>query len=79
LKKRESPSALMGAEVCRGGEKRPCGWLKDKFGLSWQTEPTILPRLLSDEEAAKVQRVMKAMLQMDKLDIRCLEEAAHAS
>ena len=68
----------MGAEVCRGGEKRPCGWLKDKFGLSWQTEPTILPRLLSDEEA-KVQRVMKAMLQMDKLDIRCLEEAAHAS
>lgn len=55
-----------------------CGWLKDKFGLSWQVVPTRLTQLLEDKDEAKVQRVTKAMLQMKKLDIKALEDAAHA-
>jgi predicted 3-demethylubiquinone-9 3-methyltransferase (glyoxalase superfamily) len=59
-----------------GGEEGPCGWLKDRFGLSWQIVPTALPKLLSDPDREKAQRVMAAMLQMRKLDIAGLERAA---
>ena len=58
-----------------GGEVQ-CGWVKDKFGLSWQVVPTVLGQLLSEPDRAKAQRVMKAMLGMKKLDIRALKEAA---
>src|SRR5215510_340516 len=60
-----------------GGEPRAqqCGWLKDKFGLSWQVVPTVLPKLLTDPDPAKAQRVMNALLQMKKLDIAALERA----
>jgi predicted 3-demethylubiquinone-9 3-methyltransferase (glyoxalase superfamily) len=56
-----------------------CGWLKDKFGLSWQIVPTVLPQLLSDPDPEKSQRVMKAMLTMKKLDIRALKQAYEKS
>jgi len=59
-----------------GGKQVQCGWLKDKFGLSWQIVPAILPELLSDKDAAKSQRVMQAMLEMVKLDIKKLKQAA---
>lgn len=58
-----------------GGEKGPCGWLKDKFGLSWQIVPNILGELMSDPDAEKARRVTQAMLKMSKLDIRLLKEA----
>lgn len=61
-----------------GGEPGPCGWLKDRFGLSWQVVPTVLPRLLEHEEPERAQRVMAAMLQMSKLEIEPLEQAAAA-
>jgi predicted 3-demethylubiquinone-9 3-methyltransferase (glyoxalase superfamily) len=59
-----------------GGEPGPCGWLKDRYGLSWQIVPTIMPKLLSDPDRAKAQRVMTAMMQMGKLDIAELQKAA---
>lgn len=59
-----------------GGEKRQCGWLQDKFGVFWQITPTILPELLSGKDTAKAGRAMEAMLQMTKLDIKRLKEAA---
>jgi predicted 3-demethylubiquinone-9 3-methyltransferase (glyoxalase superfamily) len=59
-----------------GGEKSRCGWLKDKFGVSWQIIPPILGDLLNDEDSEKSGRVMQAMLQMDKLDISKLKQAA---
>jgi len=58
-----------------GGEPGRCGWLKDKFGLSWQVTPTVLPRMLVDPDPAKPNRVMHAMMQMNKLDIARLEQA----
>lgn len=58
-----------------GGEIQQCGWLKDRYGLSWQIVPTVLGELLSDPDPAKSQRVMEAMLQMKKLEIAGLEEA----
>ena len=58
-----------------GGEESQCGWLKDKFGLSWQIVPTILGQLLSDKDPVKANRVMQAMLQMDKIDIQTLRQA----
>jgi predicted 3-demethylubiquinone-9 3-methyltransferase (glyoxalase superfamily) len=58
-----------------GGEPSRCGWLKDKFGLSWQIVPNTLGRMLSDKDAAKSKRVMSAMLQMDKLDLKLLQQA----
>jgi predicted 3-demethylubiquinone-9 3-methyltransferase (glyoxalase superfamily) len=67
------------AALSEGGEEGPCGWLKDRFGLSWQIVPTALPRLLSDPDRAKSQRVMKAMLGMHKLQIDELERAATAA
>lgn len=57
------------------GEDGPCGWVKDRFGLSWQIVPTVLPELLGSEDAAKSQRAMQAMLQMRKLDIAALQRA----
>jgi predicted 3-demethylubiquinone-9 3-methyltransferase (glyoxalase superfamily) len=59
-----------------GGQIQQCGWLKDKFGVSWQIVPTIIPKLLSDPDRARVTRVMQAVLQMKKLDIAALEQAA---
>jgi predicted 3-demethylubiquinone-9 3-methyltransferase (glyoxalase superfamily) len=61
-----------------GGEHGPCGWLKDRFGVSWQIVPTVLPRLLADPDREKSQRVMAAMLQMRKIQIDELEAAAAA-
>ncbi len=58
-----------------GGQESQCGWLKDKFGFSWQITPSILAKLLSDKDAAKAGRVMNAMLQMKKIDIEKLEQA----
>ena len=63
-------------KLSEGGEKQPCGWLKDKFGVSWQIIPPILGELLSDPDREKAGRVMNAMLQMQKIDIRALEAAA---
>ena len=62
--------------TANGGEESQCGWLKDKYGLSWQITPTILPRLLADPDKARAGRVMQAMLQMKKIDIATLERAA---
>ena len=59
-----------------GGEESMCGWLRDRFGLSWQIVPSRLPELLSDPDGEKAQRVMQAMLQMKKIDIAGLEAAA---
>ena len=59
-----------------GGQESQCGWLKDKFGLSWQITPTVLPRLLADPDKAKSKRVMEAMLKMKKIDIASLHRAA---
>ena len=63
-------------KLSAGGKEVQCGWLKDKYGLSWQIVPTVLGELLSDKDAAKSQRVMQAMLKMVKLDIKKLKEAA---
>ena len=62
--------------LSEGGEKSRCGWLKDRFGLSWQIVPTALGELMGDPNPRKAQNVMQAMLQMDKLDIAALQ-AAH--
>jgi predicted 3-demethylubiquinone-9 3-methyltransferase (glyoxalase superfamily) len=62
-------------KLSEGGEQGPCGWLKDKYGVSWQIVPTVLGEMLSDPDPEKAQRVMQAMLQMKKIDIKGLEEA----
>jgi predicted 3-demethylubiquinone-9 3-methyltransferase (glyoxalase superfamily) len=62
-------------KLSAGGEKDRCGWLKDKFGVSWQIVPPILGEFLNDEDEEKSERVMKAMLEMDKLDIKALRRA----
>jgi predicted 3-demethylubiquinone-9 3-methyltransferase (glyoxalase superfamily) len=62
-------------KLTEGGEESQCGWLKDKFGLSWQIVPTILSQLLSDPDPQKSRNAMQAMLQMKKLDIAKLQEA----
>ncbi len=64
-------------KLSQGGETQPCGWLKDKFGLSWQIIPSILGKLLGDKDRAKANRVMQAMLQMKKIDIAKLQQAYH--
>lgn len=61
--------------LCEGGEERACGWLKDKYGVSWQVMPMVLPLMISDLDSAKSQRAMAAMLQMKKLDIAELQRA----
>ena len=62
-------------KLTEGGEEQPCGWLKDKFGLSWQIIPTALGRLMSDPDPEKAGRVMQAMLQMSKIEVSGLEQA----
>jgi predicted 3-demethylubiquinone-9 3-methyltransferase (glyoxalase superfamily) len=63
-------------KLSAGGRTDRCGWLQDKYGLSWQIVPTVLNELLKDKDTEKSQRVMKAMLEMDKLDIARLKAAA---
>jgi predicted 3-demethylubiquinone-9 3-methyltransferase (glyoxalase superfamily) len=63
------------SRLTEGGEESMCGWLKDKYGLSWQVVPQILTEILTDKDEAKRDRVMKAMLQMRKIDIATLERA----
>jgi predicted 3-demethylubiquinone-9 3-methyltransferase (glyoxalase superfamily) len=64
-------------KLSEGGDERAqqCGWLKDRYGVSWQVVPTVLPEMLQDADAGKSQRVMKAMLQMKKMDIEELKRA----
>lgn len=62
-------------KLSEGGEKSQCGWLKDKYGLSWQVVPTILNEMLQDKDPARAKRVMEAMLTMRKLDIQTLKQA----
>ena len=62
-------------KLSEGGEKGRCGWLKDKFGLSWQVNPAVLGEMLQDKDPEKAKRVMEAMLQMDKIDIPTLKKA----
>jgi predicted 3-demethylubiquinone-9 3-methyltransferase (glyoxalase superfamily) len=64
--------------LAAGGEEGPCGWLKDRFGVSWQIVPTRLPELLGDLDREKSQRVMAAMMKMRKIEIDVLEQAAAA-
>jgi predicted 3-demethylubiquinone-9 3-methyltransferase (glyoxalase superfamily) len=63
------------AKLSKGGQEVECGWLKDRYGLSWQIVPTILSKLLSDPDPKKAQRVMEAMLKMKKIDIAALKKA----
>lgn len=63
------------ARLSEGGEVQPCGWLKDKYGLSWQIVPTALGKMLQEPDPQKAKRVMEAMMQMKKLDIALLEKA----
>src|SRR2546427_10515296 len=58
-----------------GGEKGQCGWLKDRYGVSWQIVPTLLVEMLQDKDPKKSGKVMNAMLQMDKIDIKALQQA----
>jgi predicted 3-demethylubiquinone-9 3-methyltransferase (glyoxalase superfamily) len=65
-------------KLSAGGKEIECGWLKDKFGVSWQIVPTILSELVCDRDSEKAQRVMQALLRMKKLDIKKLKKAYHA-
>ncbi len=62
-------------KLSAGGKKERCGWLKDKYGLSWQIIPSALGKMLGDQDAQKAKKVMQAMLQMDKIDIKGLQQA----
>ncbi len=62
-------------KLSQGGEEGPCGWLKDRYGLSWQINPVILGEMLSDPDPKKSRRVMEAMLNMKKIDIAALKKA----
>ena len=63
-------------KLSAGGEKQPCGWLRDKFGVSWQVVPPLLGQLLGDKDREKADRVLQAMLKMQKIEIGALEKAA---
>ena len=63
-------------KLSAGGEQQQCGWLRDQYGVTWQIVPAVLGRLMSDPDPAKSQRVMQAMLQMKKIDIATLKQAA---
>lgn len=63
-------------KLSQGGQESMCGWLKDKYGLSWQVNPAILGQLLASPDAKKAKRVMEAMLKMKKIDIAALKAAA---
>lgn len=65
-------------KLSENGKEERCGWLKDKFGLSWQVVPLKLNEMLNDPDPAKAKRVMMAMMQMNKIDLRVLEEAYHS-
>ena len=65
-------------KLTEGGEEGPCGWLKDKYGLSWQVTPEGIDEIFSDADPARAQRAMQAMLQMRKLDVEALRRAADA-
>jgi len=65
-------------KLSEGGEEEQCGWLKDKYGLSWQIIPSALMEMLQDKDAEKSRRVMEAMLQMQKIDIKALKQAYEA-
>lgn len=73
----EEVDTLWNKLTADGGEESMCGWLKDKYGLSWQIIPKALMRLMSDPDKAKSKRVVDAMLKMRKIDIRKLEEVAN--
>lgn len=62
--------------LAEGGEPVQCGWIRDRFGLSWQVTPRILPQLLADPDRAKANRVMEAMIEMVKIDVAAIEAAA---
>ena len=62
-------------KLSAGGSKSQCGWLKDRYGLSWQVIPTVLGKLLGDKDPAKAKRVMESMLKMTKIEIKKLEQA----
>jgi predicted 3-demethylubiquinone-9 3-methyltransferase (glyoxalase superfamily) len=66
------------SELAKEGEEGPCGWLKDKFGLSWQIIPKALPEMLTDGNSETAQRVMRSMLQMRKIDLAALRRAQAA-
>ena len=66
------------SELAKEGEEGPCGWLKDKFGLSWQVFPRALPEMLMEGNSETAQRVMRSMLQMRKIDIAALKQAQAA-
>jgi predicted 3-demethylubiquinone-9 3-methyltransferase (glyoxalase superfamily) len=61
--------------LTRGGQERPCGWLKDKFGLSWQVVPAVIAQMMADSDTEKSARVMNAFMTMKKLDIAAIERA----
>jgi len=63
------------SRLSEGGEEGPCGWLKDRYGLSWQVVPAVLPQLLMDSDKAKSERAMSALMQMKKFDIGALQRA----
>ncbi len=63
------------SKLTDGGQEGPCGWLKDKFGLSWQVVPAAIPTMMTDPDAAKSARVMNAFMKMKKLDVAALERA----
>jgi predicted 3-demethylubiquinone-9 3-methyltransferase (glyoxalase superfamily) len=65
----------MWEKLSAGGSESRCGWLKDRFGLSWQIVPTVLPEMLQDKDPAKAKRVMEAMLKMSRIDIGLLNRA----
>jgi predicted 3-demethylubiquinone-9 3-methyltransferase (glyoxalase superfamily) len=75
-KDQEEVDKFWNALTADGGQEGPCGWLKDKFGLSWQIIPTALPELLQNPDPEKSQKAMAAMLQMTKIDIEALQTAA---
>jgi predicted 3-demethylubiquinone-9 3-methyltransferase (glyoxalase superfamily) len=62
-------------KLSAGGSTQPCGWLTDRFGVSWQIVPTALAEIMQDDQAKKSERVMKAILEMEKLDLPTLEKA----
>jgi predicted 3-demethylubiquinone-9 3-methyltransferase (glyoxalase superfamily) len=70
---------LWTALTAKGGEEGQCGWLKDRFGLSWQVIPDRMGELLSDPDPERRQRAMQAMLQMQKIEVKVLEDAANAA
>ncbi len=69
----------MWAKLSAGGQEVQCGWLKDKYGLSWQIVPDALVEMMQDQDAGRQGRVMKAMMKMKQIDIAGLEAAYHAS